>query len=397
MIMLIYEGDLMEEKKKLVCPECGSTDFYHDPKTGELICAHCGYVMEDNMIDTTQDWRAFDSEQKEKRARTGAPLTHKRHDKGLSTEIGKGVTELFRVPAKKRSQFFRIRKWQKRLLTSKDRNLSFALGELERLVSYLGLPKTLHEEAAQLYEKALSKGFIRGRSIESIIAAIVYSLCREYGSPRTLTEISQASGIEKRELGRTYRYISRKMKMKIIPSSAETYIPRFASMLGLSDKVQMKAIEILKKSKEKDVISGKGPTGCAAAAIYIASVLEGERRTQRGVADTVGVTEVTIRNRYKEIVEALGIEREVEEKAREQEELEMKNQEKMKKEVYKKRAKKVKKEKVVKKSKPKKKATKSKASKTKRPRSSNKKKLVKKKTKKTKTKVRKKSSKKKRR
>ncbi len=318
-------------EKKLRCPECGSTEFYHDPKTGELVCARCGLVIEDNMIDTTQDWRAFDSEQKEKRARTGAPLTHKRHDKGLSTEIGKGVTELFRVPAKKRSQFFRIRKWQKRLLTSKDRNLSFALGELERLISYLGLPKTLHEEAAQLYEKALEKGFIRGRSIESIIAAIVYSLCREYGSPRTLTEISQASGIEKRELGRTYRYISRKLGIKILPSSAETYIPRFASMLGLSDKVQVKAIDILKKAKKKDVISGKGPTGCAAAAIYIASVLEGERRTQRGVADTVGVTEVTIRNRYKEIVEALGIEKEVEEKAREQEEMEEKKSKKTKK------------------------------------------------------------------
>ena len=326
-------------EKKLVCPECGSTEFYHDPKTGETVCAHCGLVIEDNMIDTTQDWRAFDSEQKEKRARTGAPLTHKRHDKGLSTEIGKGVTELFRVPAKKRSQFFRIRKWQKRLLTSKDRNLSFALGELERLVSYLGLPKTLHEEAAQLYEKALEKGFIRGRSIESIIAAIVYSLCREYGSPRTLTEISQASGIEKRELGRTYRYISRKMGIKILPSSAETYIPRFASMLGLSDKVQVRAIDILKKAKKKDVISGKGPTGCAAAAIYIASVLEGERRTQRGVADTVGVTEVTIRNRYKEIVEALGIEKEVEEKAREQEEMEMKKEQMKEKRAAKKKSK----------------------------------------------------------
>ncbi len=341
-------------EKKLVCPECGSTEFYHDPKTGETVCAHCGLVIEDNMIDTTQDWRAFDSEQKEKRARTGAPLTHKRHDKGLSTEIGKGVTELFRVPAKKRSQFFRIRKWQKRLLTSKDRNLSFALGELERLVSYLGLPKTLHEEAAQLYEKALEKGFIRGRSIESIIAAIVYSLCREYGSPRTLTEISQASGIEKRELGRTYRYISRKMGIKILPSSAETYIPRFASMLGLSDKVQVRAIDILKKAKKKDVISGKGPTGCAAAAIYIASVLEGERRTQRGVADTVGVTEVTIRNRYKEIVEALGIEKEVEEKAREQEEMEMKKEQMKEKKAAKKKSK----------SKPRKSASSSKKTKT---------------------------------
>jgi len=304
-------------KKK--CPECGSTQFYRDSERGEKICAKCGLVIEEAMIDTGQDWRAFDHDQESKRARAGAPLTHKRHDKGLTTEIGKGVTEIFKVPAKKRSQFFRIRKWQKRLLTSKDRNMSFALSELQRLVSFLGLPKTLHEEVAKLYETALQKGLVRGRSIESIIAALIYSLAREYETPRTLTEISQASGIGKRELGRTYRYISRKLAVRILPAKAESYIPRFSSMLNLSDKTQMKAIEILKKAKKKDVISGKGPCGCAAAAIYIASVLEGERKTQREVADVVGVTEVTIRNRYKEMAEALDIEDEVEKKAKEEE------------------------------------------------------------------------------
>lgn len=298
--------------KKAKCPSCSSTHFFHDPERAERVCAKCGTVVEESMVDVGQDWRAFDYEQRIKRARTGAPLTHKRHDKGLTTEIGKGATELFKVPAKKRSQFFRIRKWQKRLLTSKDRNMSFALSELQRLVSYLGLPKTLHEEVAKLYELALQKGLVRGRSIESIIAALVYSLAREYETPRTLTEISQASGIGKRELGRTYRYISRKLDLRILPARAETYIPRFSSMLKLSDKIQMRAIRILKKAKEKDVVSGKGPCGCAAAAIYIASVLEGERKTQREVADVVGVTEVTIRNRYKEIAEALNLEEEVE-------------------------------------------------------------------------------------
>jgi transcription initiation factor TFIIB len=305
---------IMAAKK---CPECGSTKFYNDADRAEKICSKCGVVLEESNIDVGQEWRAFDYEQKVKRARTGAPLTHKRHDKGLTTEIGKGSTELFKVPAKKRGQFFRIRKWQKRLLTSKDRNMSFAMSELQRLVSYLGLPKTLHEEVAKLYEKALQKGLVRGRSIESIIAALVYSLSREYHTPRTLTEISQASGIGKRELGRTYRYISRKLDIRILPARADTYIPRFSSMLKLSDRTQIHAIKILKAAKDKDVISGKGPTGCAAAAIYIASVLEGERKTQREVADVVGVTEVTIRNRYKEMAEALNIEEEVEKKAKE--------------------------------------------------------------------------------
>jgi transcription initiation factor TFIIB len=301
------------------CPECGNKRFTKDPEKAEMVCTKCGLVLEESMVDTGQDWRAFDHDQESKRARAGAPLTYKRHDKGLTTEIGKSTTEIFKVPAKKRSQFFRIRKWQKRLLTSKDRNMSFALSELQRLVSYLGLPKTLHEEVAKLYEKALQKGLVRGRSIESIIAALVYSLSREYETPRTLTEISQASGIGKRELGRTYRYISRKLDVRILPARAESYIPRFSSMMKLSDKTQMRAIEILKTAKKKDVISGKGPCGCAAAAIYIASVLEGERKTQREVADVVGVTEVTIRNRYKEMAEALELEEEVERRAKEEE------------------------------------------------------------------------------
>ena len=301
------------------CPECGSSRFVKDADRAERICGKCGIVIEESMIDVGQEWRAFDHDQKQKRARTGAPLTHKRHDKGLTTEIGKGATALFKVPAKKRSQFFRIRKWQKRLLTSKDRNMSFAMSELQRLVSFLGLPKTLHEEVAKLYERALQKGLVRGRSIESIIAALVYSLAREYETPRTLTEISQASGIGKRELGRTYRYISRKLDIRILPAKAEDYIPRFSSMLKLSDRTQMHAIKVLRVAKEKDVISGKGPTGCAAAAIYIASVLEGERKTQREVADVVGVTEVTIRNRYKEMAEALNIEEEVEKMVKEDE------------------------------------------------------------------------------
>lgn len=310
----------MEKENKNVCKYCGSSNVYEDINRGEIICAKCGAVLDEYMIDTTQEWRAFDTEQMSRRSRTGAPLTAKRHDKGLTTEIGRGTTELFKVPIKKRGQYFRLRKWQKRLITSKDRNLSFALGELERLVSFLGLPKTLHEEVSELYEKALEKGLIRGRSIESIIAALVYALSREYKSPRTLAEISQATGISKRELGRTYRYISRKLKLRIVPSSAEAYIPRFASLLQLKESTEVKAVEILKKCMKKEIISGKGPCGCAAAAIYIASVLNGERRTQREIADIVGVTEVTIRNRYKEIVQALGIEEEVERKAKELEE-----------------------------------------------------------------------------
>ena len=299
-----------------VCPECGGTNFISDQSRGEVYCSKCGFVMKEEIIDTGQEWRAFDSEQMSRRARGGAPLTFTKHDKGLTTEIGKGLGELYKVPARKRAQYYRLTKWHKRLIKSKDRNLSFALSELQRIISFLNLPRPIHERIARYYEQAVNKGLVRGRSIESVVAAITYAISREFGSPRTLDEISEASGIEKREIGRTYRYIARELGIRILPANPVTYVPRFCSMLGLSDKVQARAIQILTKAKKYDITSGKGPTGVAAASIYVACVLENEKRTQREVADVVGVTEVTIRNRYKELIDKLGIEEEVEKKVR---------------------------------------------------------------------------------
>ncbi len=299
------------------CTSCGGDRFTKDDSRGELICNKCGLVMEQDEIDTTPEWRAFDSVQQSKRTRTGAPLTFTKHDKGISTEIGKGLEELYKVSVKKRAQYYRLRKWNKRLTKSKDRNLSYSLSELARQVSYLGLPKSVHEEVGRLYEKAVTKGLVRGRSMESIITALIYAVAREEGSPRTLSELSAASGIEKREIGRAYRYVARELGIRILPAAAEEYIPRFSSLLGLSGTVQAKAKEILAVAVDEEITSGKGPTGVAAAALYIAAVLEGEKRTQRDIADVVGVTEVTIRNRYKDLVEKLGIEEEVERKANE--------------------------------------------------------------------------------
>jgi len=300
------------------CPECGSAEFVEDPTRGEMVCSGCGLVIKEEMIDTGQEWRAFDSEQMNKRARGGAPLTFTKHDKGLTTEIGKGLGELYKVPARKRAQYYRLAKWHKRLIKSKDRNLSFALSELQRIISFLNLSRPIHERVARYYEEAVNRGLVRGRSIESVIASLTYAVSREFGSPRTLDEISEASGVEKREIGRTYRYIARELQIRILPADPMTFVPRFCSMLGLTDKVQAKSIEILKKAKKHDITSGKGPTGVAAAAIYVACVLIGEKRTQREVADIVGVTEVTIRNRYKELIEKLGIVEEVEKRARDE-------------------------------------------------------------------------------
>ena len=165
----------------------------------------------------------------------------------------------------------------------------------------------MRETAAMIYRKAARNKLTRGRTIEGITAAVLYAACRQCNVPRTLEEISGVAQMKKKEIGRNYRNISRKLELKLLPTTPQDYISRFCSRLSLSNDIQVKTMEILKKAANNELTSGRGPTGMAAAALYIASVLCGERRTQREISETAGVTEVTIRNRYKELAEKLDI------------------------------------------------------------------------------------------
>src|ERR671936_2948699 len=293
------------------CPECNSGHLAFDYERGELICEECGLVLNDQMIDQGPEWRAFDVEQGEKRARTGAPMTMLIHDKGLSTMIGWKNKDSYgkSIPTRNRAQLYRLRKWQRRIRVSNatERNLAFALSELDRMASGMGLPRNVRETAAMIYRRAVTKNLIRGRSIEGVAAAALYAACRQCNVPRTLDEIADASRVSRKEIGRTYRFIARELKLKLMPTSPIDYIPRFCSELKLSGEIQAKTADILKQAADRELTSGRGPTGIAAAAIYIACILAGERRTQREVAEVAGVTEVTIRNRYKELAEKLDI------------------------------------------------------------------------------------------
>ncbi len=304
-----------KEKEKIdeiiQCPECGSRHLIKDYSRAELVCEDCGLVIDEAFIDHGPEWRAFDSDQREKRARTGAPMTYTIHDKGLSTMIGWTNRDAYgkSIPTRNRAQLYRLRKWQTRTRISDgtERNLALALSGLDRMSSGLGLPRTVREAAAMIYRKAVSKKLIRGRSIDGVTAAVLYAACRQCRVPRTLDEISNIAHMSRKEIGRNYRHVTRELGLKLMPTTPQDYISRFCSELKLSKDVQAKTMEILKEAADRELTSGRGPTGIAAASLYIASVLCGERRTQREVAEVAGVTEVTIRNRYKELAKRLDI------------------------------------------------------------------------------------------
>ncbi|MFC1697620.1 transcription initiation factor IIB family protein [Nanoarchaeota archaeon] len=291
------------------CPECGGINLFWNKEKGEVICKDCGLVVEDKMVDFSQEWREFDSDQQSKR-RTGAPRTYTQYDQGLGTEVGQ-KKDLYALGSKDRTKFFRLRKWQYRISTAIERNLKLALAELKRVSSYLKLPASVEEEAAMIYTLAVQRGLVRGRSMESVVAGALYAACRRHEVPRTLDELSEASGIEKKEIGRTYRFVTRELGITILPSNPADYIARFASSLKLSAETQSKAVEILDMAQKAELTSGRGPTGIAAAALYVSALIHGEKRTQREVADVAGVTEVTIRNRYKELLDKLKLEKDI--------------------------------------------------------------------------------------
>ncbi|NKE37815.1 transcription initiation factor IIB [Natronococcus sp. JC468] len=292
------------------CSECESGNIIQKSNTGERICEDCGLVVEDEMIDSGPEWRAFNHNERQKKSRVGAPTTQTMHDKGLTTQIDWKNKDAYgrSISSKKRSQMNRLRKWQTRIRTKDagERNLQFALSEIDRMASALGVPRAVREVTSVIYRRALQEDLIRGRSIEGVATAALYAGCRQEGIPRSLEEVTEVSRIERIEVSRTYRYISNELGLELLPIDPKQYVPRFTSKLDLPQEVEAKAKEIIDETADP-LLSGRGPSGFAAAAIYAASLLCNEKRTQKEVANIAQVTEVTIRNRYQEQIEMLGV------------------------------------------------------------------------------------------
>ncbi len=299
----------IEIDQQFICPQCKSNHLTKDDQRGELICQDCGLVLDEEIIDYGPEWRAFDNEQETQRARTGAPMNELIFDKGLSTTIGWQNRDHYgnKIPARNQSQLRRLRKWHRRTTMRKGnaQSLHQALKYISQISSTMSLPRPVRENAAAIYRKSSRKDLIRGRSIHGFAAATVYAGCRRCNLPRSLDEVSEASGIDKKEIGRNYRFMSKKLSLKLLPVRPQEYLNRFANALKLESDAIREARDLIDKTLENKKISGCSPASIAAAAIYVASLLCHDKKTQKEIAEAAGVTEVTIRNHYKKIVNNL--------------------------------------------------------------------------------------------
>jgi transcription initiation factor TFIIB len=296
-----------ESEDSLVCPECGG-HVVSDEERAETVCSDCGLVVAEDEIDRGPEWRAFDAKEKDEKSRVGAPTTKMMHDEGLSTNIGWQDKDAYgqSLSSRQRQKMQRLRTWNERFRTrdSKERNLKQALGEIDRMASALGLPNNVRETASVIYRRALDENLLPGRSIEGVATSSLYAAARQAGTPRSLDELTTVSRVEKDEIARTYRYVVRELNLEIQPADPVSYVPRFASDLDLSDESERRARSLLETAKREGIHSGKSPVGLAAAAVYAAALLTNEKVTQNEVSEVANISEVTIRNRYHELLEA---------------------------------------------------------------------------------------------
>lgn len=290
---------------KETCPDCGSHDFFHARDRGEVICKKCNFVLDESVIDFTEEHRSFEFEDMEKNSRTGAPFDPRIAD-NLGTAIG-NRQDLNKLNTKTKKLIRRIKKKNAWTSSSLQQNLNSALGNLKVISGQLNLPERVEREAAGIYRQAAEQGLTLKRSIENLVVGSVFIACKMHGVARALKEFADASGVDVKILAKTYKMMLRELNLKIDPTDPIDFIGRFASDLDLSAKVQTKAIKFIEGIKKKGLMSGLSPVSVAASTLYIAGLTLGEKRTQKKIAEISGITETTLRNRCKSMIKQLGV------------------------------------------------------------------------------------------
>ena len=293
-----------------VCSKKGvkSAIVITDPESGEIICSNCGMVISQNIEDTRPEWRSFGSEGAEGygKSRTGMPTSLARHDKGLTTIIGRTDIDASgnKIDASIRSKMERLKVWDFRSHShdSTNKNLMQAFNELDKLKDKLGLPDAVIERTAYIYRKARKRGLVRGRTIDGILTAAIYIACRDLGVPKTLKEVAAAISIRFKTLSRSYRILVTELDISTPPViDPMKCIVKVANNADLNENTKRRAMDVMNNLSKREISAGKHPMAVAATVLYVSCLKTGVNIRQADIADAAGITEVTLRNRYKDL------------------------------------------------------------------------------------------------
>ena len=325
----------------LMCPECkDSSNIVEEFSSGDMVCGNCGMippaisrmtdshtglVLSDRIVDTRSEWRTFASDENgDDPSRVGAVADPLLNGSQLDTVISARDGYSGRAKELSRAQ-------SKNATTKSERNLIAAYKEIGAMSEAIGLPKVVSDIAKQLYKKIEDSKQLKGKTIQSIIAACIFIACRKANVPRTFKEICALTKVPKNEIGRVYKTIE---KLLIADAQAnatvngldmpnvnpvapprnpgDVYTPtastnasdlmiRFCNRLQLSASIQATCVELARRMAEAGTLAGRSPISIAAAGIFFISWLMGKGKSAKDVGEAAGVSEGTVRNAYKVI------------------------------------------------------------------------------------------------
>jgi transcription initiation factor TFIIB len=290
----------------LQCSICKSGRLITDIESAEVVCESCGLVSPGKATENPAMWITFESDNdSDRRQRVGLPSSIAFHDMGLSTIIGSQNKDSTGHPLNTHvnSSIQRLRTWDARSRSniSGHRNLMQAFSELSRLKDKLGLTNTIVEKAAYIYRKAEEKQMIRGRSMSAILAAAIYIACRELGAPKSFREMTESSQVKSKAIRHCYRLLAIELDAKAPQIEPSKYIARIANKAGISEKTKRLALTMMKEITKNEISAGKNPVALAATVLYLSCLARNENQTQMKIAAAAGTTEVSIRNRSKDL------------------------------------------------------------------------------------------------
>ncbi len=284
------------------CPLCEQNNtIITDPISTDTVCYKCGMVILDK-TDTWLEWQARSKYEIQDRNSAGPPLSLSRRDIGLSTIIGNENLDARRNHIKPMvlPTLRRIRTWDLRTQTN-NYHFRVAFRELDNLKDKLGLSEAIAEKAAYIFRKAHEKGMVRGRSTSAVLAAAVYIASRQMEAPRTLEDVVTASNIKRKAITKCHRELIFGLQLKLPDIDNKKCVVRVANKANVSEKTKYKAINLMDEVVKRGISTGKDPMGLAAAVLYASCIMTGEQKSQTDLARAAQITQVTIRNRFKDL------------------------------------------------------------------------------------------------
>ncbi|WP_262174655.1 transcription initiation factor IIB [Haloarcula laminariae] len=283
------------------CPECSG---HFDRAGGETHCSDCGLVVDEQQIDHGPEWRAFDADECR---RTGAPRTVTRHDKGLSTEIGRDQSDAngTALSARKKRRLSRQRRLHSRAKfeSKRQRNLAHGLGEIRRLTSALELSDSLRTQACSLFKSAQDSDLLMGRSIEGGAAAAVYIACR-CSTGIEMHRLADVARCSESHVWTVYRAFQFELELPVPIERPVDRVPRVLAALPVpvTDETRRRARELARQVDGDPAFTGSR-RGIAAGCVYLAGEETGQEWTQTTVAEAAGVVPPTLRMWHQRLLE----------------------------------------------------------------------------------------------